>query len=582
MEGATARPETVLRCIAAAPGVAYGPAYLLLEGMVKVSKHAIEDVKAEQVRLDAALETTRRQISELRDEVAGRLGDAEAEIFDAHLLVLEDAALVGEVMAMVKSQKLNIEHCFSTVADRYIEIFANLDDDYLRERASDIRDVTGRILDNLLGVTSRARKAGEPSIIVAGDLTPSDTASLPVGEVLAIATESGNRTSHSAIMARALEVPAVVGVHGLMDLVSAGDTIVVDGDEGLVILNPSAATLERVRLSSAQAARRREALLADNGSPDVGTDGSAFVLQANIGGPDDLEDAVIAKAHGVGLYRTENLFLRIDGWPDEATQYAEYAEVVRKASGQAVTFRTLDIGGDKQLGDAEVEANPFMGFRALRLCLEQPEIFRTQLRAIVRASALGPVSIMFPMVSGLDEVRRAKAAVHAVVAELQSEGIRPMIPLRLGVMIEIPSATVIADALAAECDFFSIGTNDLVQYLLAVDRGNERVASLYEPAHPAVVLTLQRVFQAARSRGIPCGVCGELAGDVGWAPLLLGLGADSLSMSTPAIPEVRYVLRRSTQADREALAGVALASVDPVATTLALRSFASDRLRSRP
>jgi phosphotransferase system enzyme I (PtsI) len=582
MEGATARPETVLRCIAAAPGVAYGPAYLLLEGMVKVSKHAIEDVKAEQVRLDAALETTRRQISELRDEVAGRLGDAEAEIFDAHLLVLEDAALVGEVMAMVKSQKLNIEHCFSTVADRYIEIFANLDDDYLRERASDIRDVTGRILDNLLGVTSRARKAGEPSIIVAGDLTPSDTASLPAGEVLAIATESGNRTSHSAIMARALEVPAVVGVHGLMDLVSAGDTIVVDGDEGLVILNPSAATLERVRLSSAQAARRREALLADNGSPDVGTDGSPFVLQANIGGPDDLEDAVIAKAHGVGLYRTENLFLRIDGWPDEATQYAEYAEVVRKANGQAVTFRTLDIGGDKQLGDAEVEANPFMGFRALRLCLEQPEIFRTQLRAIVRASALGPVSIMFPMVSGLDEVRRAKAAVHAVVAELQAEGIRPMTPLRLGVMIEIPSATVIADALAVECDFFSIGTNDLVQYLLAVDRGNERVASLYEPAHPAVVLTLQRVFQAARSRGIPCGVCGELAGDVGWAPLLLGLGADSLSMSTPAIPEVRYVLRRTTQADREALAGVALASVDPVATTLALRSFASDRLRSRP
>lgn len=582
MEGATARPERVLRCIAAAPGVAYGPAYLLLEGMVKVSKHAIEDVKAEQVRLDAALETTRRQISELRDEVAGRLGEAEAEIFDAHLLVLEDAALVGEVMAMVKTQKLNIEHCFSTVADRYIEIFANLDDDFLRERASDIRDVTGRILDNLLGVTSRIRKAGEPSIILAGDLTPSDTASLPVGEVLAIATESGNRTSHSAIMARALEVPAVVGVHGLMDLVNAGDTIVVDGDEGLVILNPTPATLERVRLSSAQAARRREALLADNGSPDVGTDGTPFILQANIGGPDDLEDAAIAKAHGVGLYRTENLFLRIDGWPDEATQYAEYAEVVRKANGQAVTFRTLDIGGDKQLGDAEVEANPFMGFRALRLCLEQPEIFRAQLRAIVRASALGPVSIMFPMVSGLDEVRRAKAAVHAVVNELQTEGIRPMVPLRMGVMIEIPSATVIADALAAECDFFSIGTNDLVQYLLAVDRGNERVASLYEPAHPAVVLTLQRVFQAARARGIPCGVCGELAGDVGWAPLLLGLGADSLSMSTPAIPEVRYVLRRSTQADREALARVALASADPVVTTLALRSFASDRLRSRP
>jgi phosphotransferase system enzyme I (PtsI) len=581
MEGPTARPEQILRGIAAAPGVATGPAYLMLAGMAKVPKHAVEDIEAELARLDQALATTRRQISELRDEVAGRLGAAEAEIFDAHLLVLEDAALVGEVAAMVKRDRLNIEHCFSTVADRYIEIFANLDDDFLRERASDIRDVTGRILDNLLGVSTRARRAGEPSAILAADLTPSDTASLPPGEVLAIATESGNRTSHSAIMARALEVPAVVGVHGLLSEVNPGDQVVVDGDQGIVVLHPSAATLERARIAAESAARRRAALLADNGGPDAGPDGGAFLLQANIGGPDDLDDADAARAAGVGLYRTENLFLRVDGWPDEATQSAEYAAVVRRAGGKPVTFRTLDIGGDKQLGDAEHEANPFMGFRALRLCLERPEIFRAQLRAMVRASSLGPISIMFPMVSGLDEVRRAKAAVRAVEAELAAEGVRPHAPIRLGVMIEIPSACVVADSLAAECDFFSVGTNDLVQYLLAVDRGNDRVASLYEPAHPAVIQTLRHVFRAARERGIPCGVCGELAGDAGWAALLLGLGADSLSMSTPALPEVRYVLRRSTRAEREALAAAALASTEPAMTTAALRAFAADRLRAR-
>ncbi|MFZ9201508.1 MAG: phosphoenolpyruvate--protein phosphotransferase [Opitutales bacterium] len=581
MEGPTARPEQILRGIAAAPGVATGPAYLMLAGMAKVPKHAVEDIEAELARLDQALATTRRQISELRDEVAGRLGAAEAEIFDAHLLVLEDGALVGEVAAMVKRDRLNIEHCFSTVADRYIEIFANLDDDFLRERASDIRDVTGRILDNLLGVSTRARRAGEPSAILAADLTPSDTASLPPGEVLAIATESGNRTSHSAIMARALEVPAVVGVHGLLSEVNPGDQVVVDGDQGIVVLHPSAATLERARIAAESAARRRAALLADNGGPDAGPDGGAFLLQANIGGPDDLDDADAARAAGVGLYRTENLFLRVDGWPDEATQSAEYAAVVRRAGGKPVTFRTLDIGGDKQLGDAEHEANPFMGFRALRLCLERPEIFRAQLRAMVRASSLGPISIMFPMVSGLDEVRRAKAAVRAVEAELAAEGVRPHAPIRLGVMIEIPSACVVADSLAAECDFFSVGTNDLVQYLLAVDRGNDRVASLYEPAHPAVIQTLRHVFRAARERGIPCGVCGELAGDAGWAALLLGLGADSLSMSTPALPEVRYVLRRSTRAEREALAAAALASTEPAMTTAALRAFAADRLRAR-
>lgn len=581
MEAAPARPERVLRGIAAAPGVAAGPGYLLLKGLAKVPKYTVADPEAELARLEAALGETRRQIGALRDEVSRTVGEAEAAIFDAHLLVLEDAALVDEVARRVRRRKVNVEHVFSGVANRYIRDFRKIDDEYLRERATDIRDVTGRILDNLLGNSPRARRAGEPAVILASDLAPSDTASLPADEVLAFATEGGNRTSHSAIMARALEVPAVVGVKGLVKAVAPGDLIVVDGDAGTVVIAPSESTLERARLAAEERGRRRAVLLADGGVADIDAEGAPFALQANIGGPEDLPDALAMRVGGVGLYRTENLFLRLDGWPDEAAQHAEYAAVVRAAEGRPVTFRTLDIGGDKQLGDSEAEANPFMGFRALRLCLERPEVFRPQLRAILRAAALGPVSIMFPMVSGVEELRRAKAAVAEEAAALAAEGVHPSAPLRLGAMIEIPSASVVADAIAAECDFLSVGTNDLVQYLLAVDRGNDRVASLYDPCHPAVPLTLRHVFSAAANRGVPCGVCGELAGDPGWAALLLGLGADSLSMSAPAVPEVRYVLRRATRADREALARDVLASADPAASAARIRDFAAARLRPR-
>jgi phosphoenolpyruvate-protein phosphotransferase (PTS system enzyme I) len=582
MEAAPSRPERVLRGIAAAPGVAVGPGYLLLQGVAKVPKYAVADPEAELARLAAALEATRAQIEALRDEVARSLGDAEAAIFDAHLLVLEDAALVDEVASRVRRRKVNVEHAFSGVANKFVRSFRKIDDEFLRERASDIRDVTGRILDNLLGNSPRARRAGEPAVILAADLTPSDAASLPSEEVLGFATEGGNRTSHSAIMARALEVPAVVGVKGLIRAVAPGDLIVVDGDAGTVVVAPSPATLERARLAAEDRVRRRAVLLEDGGLPDVDAEGTPFSLQSNIGGPEDLPDALAMRVSGVGLYRTENLFLRLDAWPDEAAQHAEYAAVVRAAQGLPVTFRTLDIGGDKQLGESEPEANPFMGFRALRLCLDRPEVFRPQLRAILRAAALGPVSVMFPMVSGVAELRRARAALDAEAASLAAEGVVPVAPLRVGAMIEIPSASVVADAIAAECDFLSVGTNDLVQYLLAVDRGNDRVASLYDPCHPAVLLTLRHVFAAAANRGIPCGVCGELAGDPGWAALLLGLGADSLSMSAPSVPEVRYVLRRSDRQSRESLAAAVLAAGDPALTAARLRDFAEVRLRPRP
>ena len=581
MDATPSPKEQVLRGLSAAPGVAVGPAYLLQRGVAKVPKYAIADPEAELARLAAAIDATRSQIEALRDEVARRLGESEAAIFDAHLLVLEDAMLVGEVERRVRRRKLNVDHLFSVVAEGYIKAIAKIDDDYLRERAGDIRDVTGRVLDNLLGL-GRGGRAGEPSVIAAADLTPSDTASLPSDEVLALATEGGSRNSHSAIMARALEVPAVVGVHGLVAALAAGDLVVVDGDAGEVVIHPSPATLERARSAAEARAARRARLIADDGRPDADEDGAPFVLQANIGGPDDLADARGMRAQGVGLYRTENLFLRLDGWPGEEAQAAEYAEVVRQSAGLPVTFRTLDIGGDKHLTGHEPEANPFMGFRALRLCLERPEVFRPQLRAILRAAAHGPVSVMFPMVSGLAELRQAKARLAEAAAELAAEGVVPAAPVRVGAMIEIPSASVVADALAAECDFLSVGTNDLVQYLLAVDRGNDRVASLYDPCHPAVLLTLRHIFASAANRGVPCGVCGELAADPGWAALLLGLGADSLSMTAAAIPEVRHVLRRTGRGSRESLAAACLRDGDPAATAARLREFAATHLKPRP
>lgn len=582
MRAESHRPEVRLQGTAAAPGVGRGPAYLLLQGMAIVACQKVPDVEAELRRFEAALAETRQVIAKLRDEVARNLGESEAAIFDAHLLVLEDVALIDDVSKEVRATGFNVEYCFQEVVQRYIDIFERMEDDFLRERAADIRDVTSRVMHHLLGTRpAHAAMAARQQVVVARDLTPSETAGLPEDGVLAFVTEEGGRTGHSAIMARSLEIPAVVGVKGLMDAVQEGDVILVDGQTGAVIVNPSPATLAGYQDQELAIRSRRDRVMREIALPDVTDDGAAFALQANIGGPEDLEDARLYCAQGVGLYRTENLYLRLDAWPSESEQYAEYAEVVRAAQGRLVTFRTLDLGGDKRLGDLNDEANPFMGYRAIRLCLDRPDVFRPQLRAILRAAALGPVAVMFPMISGVEEFRRAKDVLVSVAAELAREGIVPKERIRVGAMIEIPSVAAVADDLAQEADFFSVGTNDLVQYLLAVDRGNPRIAALYEPAHPAVVRTLERIFSAARAHGVASAVCGELAGDPLWAPLLIGLGAHELSMAPPAIPEVRFVLRHSSQAELAQLARQALAARDCASIKALLADFSSSKLKLR-
>jgi phosphotransferase system enzyme I (PtsI) len=556
--------EKTFRGIAVSPGVCRGPVLVLGNRADEIPHFALreEDLVAEVERFEKALVTTRHQILEIQGRINEAMGAKDAEIFEAHLLIVEDPTLVAETIRKIKRDHLNAEKAFDDVAQRYIASLQAFEDEYLRERATDMRDVRARILSNLMGIEHHIdlRRLTQPCIIISGDLTPSDTAQFDRGKVLGFATDTGSKTSHTAILARSLQIPAVVGLQNLSTQLATGQQILLDGFNGLVILNPTDQTLFEYGQLVRKQVDLQETLRAVHDAAAVTLDGRRIVLSANVEQVADTEMVRSSGAEGVGLFRTEFLYLNRDALPTEEEQYQAYRQVAAGLKPQSVVIRTLDLGGDKFLSHLRMpqEMNPFLGWRAIRFCLEEPDVFRAQLRAILRASAEGNVKLMYPMVSGLEELVRANALVAECQCELEQKNIPFDRELEIGAMIEIPSAALAADALAKHVDFFSLGTNDLIQYTLAVDRLNEKIAHLYDPTHPAILRLIRMTVEAGHRHHLWVGVCGEMAGDPGLAPLLLGLGVDELSTASPNVPRIKYLIRRLKSSETHALADFAL------------------------
>jgi len=581
-----ANPEITVQGIAASQGIAYGQIFVYLQSDIEVPTYQVDEDKwAEEVaRFDRALVVTRQQISKIKNEVEKNIGPEEAGIFDAHLMVLEDEALIGETVREFEATGCNIETCFHRVSSRYVQAFSEIDDEYLRERAGDLKDVAQRVLQNLLGQAENSlKRLADQRIVVASDITPSDSASLDRTAALALVMDSGSRTSHAVIVARSMKIPAVVGMRDLTQQAKNGDWALVDGYDGLVILNPSESTLFRYGTIQERKKSFEARLLEGNSQPAVTLDGVKVTLMANIEKADDVAAAKAFLAAGIGLFRTEYLFLNATDFPSEQEQFLAYKSVAEAIAPLPVVIRTLDLGGDKPMVSQEdlfpKENNPFMGFRAIRFCLEHPDIFKVQLRAILMASAFGKVRLMYPMISGAQELDRANAMLAECRAELQARGVPFDERMEVGVMIEIPSAAVTADLLAKSSSFFSIGTNDLIQYLLAIDRVNNRIAHLYQPTHPAVVRTLRLIVDEGHRHNVPVSLCGEMAGDPIFVPLLLGLGVDSLSMSPAWLPAVKYIVRAMTMADARALATEALTLTSPTEIYNRCDAFYRARIR---
>jgi phosphotransferase system enzyme I (PtsI) len=547
--------------VGVSPGIAIGPALFDRPLPAEPPRYQIQDVEQELERLAQARAATRAELEELYEQMSRELGDTHAEILSAHMLLLEDVSIVQEIEHRIRREKINAEAVIKSVVDVNVRILENSADPALRERREDLLDVADRLVRCLLNEPRIDLQALNHDVILVGQfISPSELASMNTSAVRAIAMESGGATSHTTILARALGIPAVIGVSGLIKDITPDTPLIVDASMGLVIAHPTEETLKAYTQAEAELRRRREEAAARAHGPAITPCGEEILLYANVALPLEVGPRLRDSAQGIGLYRTEGLYLRRGGVPAEEDQYEHYRHAAEVMHPMPVIIRTMDIGGDKVVDDVthRPEENPQLGWRAIRFFLDRPELFKRQLRAILRASTLGNIQLMFPMVTSVQEYRAARRVLREVELELDAEGIARNASLKVGVMIETPAAAMIAEFLARECDFFSVGTNDLIQYTLAVDRGNEDVARLYQPAHPAVLRLIHRTAAAAEACGIPCGVCGEMASDARYAVLLVGLGVRSLSMPVSAIPDVREAIEQITLSRAKEIACEAL------------------------